>query len=69
MNITSLYKILFAVLVGGILGYSYYYFIGCESSCAIGSNPMITIAYGAFAGLIFGIPLKKKSKVKDENQE
>ena len=51
------------VLAGGILGYAYYYYIGCNTgSCAITSNPYISTVYGAFLGLIFAIPSKKKVK-------
>ena len=49
------------VLIGATLGYAYYYFIGCSSgTCAITSNPYISTAYGAFTGLIFAFPTKKK---------
>ncbi|MDP4175804.1 MAG: DUF6132 family protein [Bacteroidota bacterium] len=51
------------VLAGGILGYAYYYFIGCSTgSCPIQSNPYFSIAYGAFAGAIFAFPGKKPEK-------
>jgi xanthine/uracil permease len=53
------------VLIGGILGYAYYYFIGCASgSCPISSNPYISTLYGAGIGLIFSIPSKKKESTK-----
>jgi len=44
------------------MGFAYYYFIGCNSgSCAITSNPYISTVYGAFLGLVFVIPSKKKN--------
>ena len=53
------------VLIGGILGYAYYYFIGCASgSCPISSNPYISTLYGAGIGLIFSFPSKKKESTK-----
>ncbi|MEE9430613.1 MAG: DUF6132 family protein [Melioribacteraceae bacterium] len=55
------------ILAGATLGYAYYYFIGCASgSCAITSNPYISTAYGAFTGLIFAFPTKKKKKSSED---
>lgn len=54
------------VSVGAILGYAYYYYIGCNSgNCPITSNPYISTAYGALLGVILAIPSKKGKK--DEN--
>lgn len=37
--------------VGIVGGYLYYYFIGCyNGSCAITSNPLNSVIYGAFMG-------------------
>jgi hypothetical protein len=56
------------VLGGGILGYAYYHFIGCNSgSCAITSNPYISTIYGAVIGLIFAVPTKKKNEKAENN--
>lgn len=53
------------VIVGAILGYAYYYFIGCRTgSCPITSNPWISTFYGAFAGFIISIPNKGKNDNK-----
>jgi LytS/YehU family sensor histidine kinase len=39
------------VLIGGIGGFLYYYFIGCSSgSCAITSNPYMSTMFGGFFG-------------------
>lgn len=55
-------KRILPVVVGGLLGYLYYFFIGCRTgSCPITSNPWISTIYGAFAGLIISIPSKKKN--------
>lgn len=63
MNKTFLFKRIFPVAAGALLGYGYYYFIGCTSgTCPITSNPFISTAYGAFLGLIFAFPVKKKGK-------
>lgn len=58
-----LIKRILPVLGGGILGYAYYHFIGCNSgSCAITSNPYISTIYGSIIGLIFAFPSKKKNE-------
>lgn len=42
-----------AILAGGILGFGYYYFIGCSSGvCPISSNPYVSTAYGGLMGLV-----------------
>ncbi len=62
MKYLSIKRIL-PVVIGAVLGYAYYHFIGCSSgSCAITSNPYISTAYGAFFGLILAIPSKKKNR-------
>lgn len=65
---TMLYRVLLGVLIGSVLGYLYYYFVGCYTgTCAIQSNPVTMTLYGAIlGGLIiellhdFIIMLKKK---------
>jgi hypothetical protein len=42
------------VIIGGILGYLYYSFVGCSTgSCAITSNPYLRIIFGSFIGFSF----------------
>ncbi|MFO7445161.1 MAG: DUF6132 family protein [Ignavibacteriaceae bacterium] len=49
------------VVIGGLAGYAYYYFIGCyNGTCPIQSNPYISTLYGMAAGLIFVFPSRKK---------
>ncbi|NOZ86249.1 MAG: YtxH domain-containing protein [Deltaproteobacteria bacterium] len=37
-----------AAMIGGLLGYAYYYFIGCASgSCPITGNPYVATIFGA----------------------
>lgn len=39
---------LISIIIGGAAGYAYYYFIGCHSgACAIKSNPVYMVIYGA----------------------
>ena len=69
MNKSILLRVL-PVVIGAVIGYGYYYFIGCKSgTCAITSNPYISTAYGAFTGLIFAIPTKKKKSVVSDKNE
>jgi len=40
-----------AVLVGGLVGFLYYYFIGCSSGhCAITGSPLGSIIFGGLLG-------------------
>jgi len=51
------------IVIGGIIGYAYYYFIGCTNGCPIQSNPYISTIYGAALGRILSFPSRKnKSK-------
>lgn len=68
MNFLEKYKLgLVGILVGGILGYAYYHFIGCTTgSCAITFKPLNSTAYGMVMGyLMFSV--FEKPKVKQEN--
>ena len=59
-------KMLSGLGIGSLLGFGYYYFIGCASgTCAITSNPFISTAYGAMMGLVFVWP-EKVEKIKEE---
>ncbi len=56
-----LIKKVLPVLGGALLGYAYYYFIGCNSgTCPITSNPYISTFYGALIAFILVFPTKKK---------
>tara|TARA_B100001079_G_scaffold48486_1_gene39617 strand:- start:4493 stop:4714 length:222 start_codon:yes stop_codon:yes gene_type:complete len=60
----TLVRIPLGVIFGGSLGYTYFYFIGCNSgSCAITTDPVNSIAYGSLVGLIiFWLVKNKKEK-------
>lgn len=49
------------VLVGALMGYAYYYFVGCTSgTCAITSRPINSTLYGGLmGGLLFSLFEKK----------
>ena len=65
MNYLSKYKIIIiGAFVGAIVGYLYYYFVGCASgTCAITSKPINSTVYGAVVGgLIVNMFQKEKPK-------
>jgi len=56
------WKIMF-VLVGALLGYGYYHFVGCRSGvCPITSNPWISTGYGALIGFVLALGKNKKGQ-------
>jgi len=39
------------IVIGGMAGFLYFYFVGCKSgSCAITSNPYMSVLWGGFMG-------------------
>lgn len=47
--------------IGAVLGFMYYYFIGCANgSCIISSNPFVSTPYGALLGFLFAGIFKPK---------
>ena len=51
---SSFRKPALGIIIGGILGFVYYSFVGCESgSCGITSNPYTSILFGSMLGLFF----------------
>ena len=57
---------LLGVIVGAVLGYTYYYFVGCSSgTCTITSKPLNSTLYGAIlGGLLFNSILHYLKKNK-----
>lgn len=55
-------KIILFMVVGAVLGYTYFYFFGCETNCSLKSDWRITTLYGSVIGLILAFPTKKKSE-------
>lgn len=54
---------LIGMIIGGILGYAYYHFIGCNSgSCAITSKPFNSTAYGMLMGYLGFSTFDKQNK-------
>ncbi len=51
---SNFWKPALGVIIGGTLGYIYYAFEGCSSgTCAITSNPYLSILFGGFLGFSF----------------
>lgn len=49
------FRLIISVVCGSLLGFSYYYFIGCSSgSCPITSSPYMSILWGALMGATIG---------------
>lgn len=61
------YKLSIAgVMIGAILGYAYYYFIGCTTgSCAITSKPVNSTVYGSVMGYLLFSVFEKSKKPQD----
>ncbi len=56
-------KTIIGTVSGAIIGFGYYYFIGCKSgSCPITGNPYISTIYGAVAGMFLMFPVNKKNE-------
>jgi len=56
-------KWILALAIGGIVGFSYSYFIGCHTgSCAITSSPVNSTIYGAVMGLLLVNTFAKEQK-------
>jgi hypothetical protein len=54
--------------LGVLAGYLYYHFIGCQNgTCAITSNPWLSMLWGAAVGYLLADMLTGKKKSKPEN--
>jgi hypothetical protein len=58
-------KRILPILGGALFGYLYYFYIGCNGSCAISGNPYISTLYGAGIGILLSMPGKKQEKNSD----
>jgi predicted permease len=62
LKVFTLFSIIGLVL-GAIGGYIYYLKVGCSTgSCAISSNPYLSILWGAAMGYLLGDMFNKKEK-------
>ncbi|MFH2142747.1 MAG: DUF6132 family protein [Bacteroidota bacterium] len=56
-------RLITGVVIGGVAGFVYYYFVGCKSgTCAVTSNPYISILYGILLGSILTFKIKKSTE-------
>jgi hypothetical protein len=54
-----------ASLAGAVVGFAYYYYIGCASgTCPITGNPYISTVYGAVLGYLL-VPKPKTTSQKE----
>ena len=65
-NFIKKYKLgLIGIVLGGILGYAYYHFIGCNTgTCAITSKPINSSVYGMVMGYLILSTFEKKKENK-----
>jgi len=54
-------------LFGGLIGYAYYYYVGCTNGCPLSSNWYITTGYGLIAGIVLALPAKGSKKAEQED--
>ncbi|MFV0417908.1 MAG: DUF6132 family protein [Dysgonomonas sp.] len=56
-------------IAGGVTGYLYWYFIGCESgTCPITASPLRSALWGAVIGSLLFSLFKKDSKNEQDNK-
>lgn len=62
LNRSFIFKRVLPVVAGALLGFGYYYFIGCRTgTCPITGSPYISTLYGALMGMVIALPGKKKT--------
>ena len=50
-------------LTGAVGGWLYYRYVGCATgTCAIASNPWLTIGFGGVSGLLLGLVIRQDSE-------
>ena len=65
-NYIKKYKLgLIGIVLGGILGYAYYHFIGCNTgTCSITSKPINSSVYGMVMGYLILSTFEKTKENK-----
>jgi hypothetical protein len=60
---TKKVKWLGGIVGGALLGFAYYYFIGCRTgSCPISGNPFVSTLYGGLVGALIFMPGRSRKK-------
>ncbi|HMP99789.1 MAG TPA: hypothetical protein PKC24_08405 [Cyclobacteriaceae bacterium] len=54
------------IAIGSIAGYIYWYYLGCEGTCAITSSPRNSTIYGAVMGGLVANIFNNGSRKSDE---
>jgi hypothetical protein len=55
------------MIAGAIVGWSYWYYVGCASgSCPITSSPTVSTVYGALMGVLGFSIFKKEAKTQNK---
>jgi len=62
-------RLLMGVALGAVAGFSYYYFFGCSSGCAITSSPVNSILYGMLFGGFLLFKDKKPVESRADNSQ
>lgn len=63
MNRNQILITTIGIALGALLGYLYYYYVGCASgTCAITSKPLNSTLYGALMGGLLFNSFKSESK-------
>lgn len=70
MEFINKYKLtLIGIVIGSIVGYLYYHFVGCVSgTCAITSSPLNSTLYGAVMGALLANTFKKEDSKTTTNE-
>ena len=65
------YKIILAGIgvVGAILGYAYYHYVGCNGQCMIASSPWRSTVYGMVMGALVANMFRKPGAKTDSDSQ
>jgi hypothetical protein len=63
------FKWIIGIVAGAALGFSYWYFIGCNTgTCLITSSPVNSTIYGSFMGVLLVNSFSGNQKKKADNR-
>ncbi len=63
------FKWIIGIIAGATLGFSYWYFIGCNTStCAIASSPINSTIYGGLIGVLLVNSFSDNQKEKADDK-